>query len=545
MHNGPAGVDVHVEGAAGDVEAFLDELVRDAPPAAVIAESLVRSAAVAGCGSFEIRASRSDGPATTRISPDLVVCADCLREMRDPADRRYGYPYINCTNCGPRYSIVRRLPYDRANTTLADWPLCPACRAEYESPLNRRYHAQPVACPHCGPQYRLLAVDGSEIPAADPIRRAAELLRAKKILAVKGIGGYHLAADARDPVVVEQLRARKFRKEKAFAVMVRDLDEARRWARLGDVHERLLSGSERPIVLADKRGDLPGVAPDCDVLGLMLPYAPLHHLLFAAGAPSPLVLTSGNRSSEPIAYRDEDALERLAGIADALLVGERPIARRVDDSVVAVRGGAPQMIRRGRGYAPAVVCQLPSERPILALGSDLKNTITLAVAGQAIVSQHIGDLDDFETEQAFRETIADLLAMYDLALADVTVVHDLHPQFKSTRWAADCRAAGRLAVQHHRAHIASVLAEHQLWDEPVVGVALDGVGYGDDAAIWGGELFVGSLRQGFKRRAALRPVRMPGGDAAALFPVQAAAGFLADIAGAPEMSGPPFGFPRR
>ncbi len=511
----------------------------------MIAEFIVRSVAVAGHVDFQIVASQRSGPATTRISPDLAVCADCLAELGDPADRRYSYPYINCTNCGPRYSIVRRLPYDRANTTLAEWPLCPACRAEYTAPLDRRYHAQPAACPECGPRYRLLAASSQSSTATDPIACAAELLRAGQIVAIKGIGGYHLAADAHTPQAVAALRERKFRKEKAFAVMVRDLDEARQWARLKPAHERLLLGVERPIVLAAARAEMAGIAPDSDQLGLMLPYAPLHHLLFAAGAPSPLVLTSGNRSSEPIAYEDAAAIDQLSGIADALLIGERPIARRVDDSVVTVRDSEPLMLRRGRGYAPAVVCRMPTERPILALGGDLKNAITLVVAGQAIVSQHIGDLDDADTEQAFRQTIDDLLAMYDLRLADVTLVHDLHPQFKSTQFALASPAKERRAVQHHRAHLASVLAEREAWKEPVLGVVLDGTGYGDDGSIWGGELFVGNIRRGFERCGSLRPVPMPGGDAAARFPVQAAAAYLTDLVEADVLARPPFSFPPR
>ena len=479
------------------------------PP--VIAQFLVREVEPEGCRAFQIRASEREGLPITRILPDLAVCRDCLGELRDPADRRFGYPYINCTNCGPRYSILWALPYDRANTTLAAWPLCPACRAEYESPLDRRYHAQPVACPACGPGYHLVGAGGEELAAADPIRRAAELLRSGAIVAIKGIGGYHLAADASNAAAVRALRERKHRKEKAFAVMVRDLEEARRWSHLTAAHERLLLDVARPIVLADMRGRLEGVAPESDSLGLMLPYAPLHHLLFDAGCPSPLVLTSGNRSSEPIAYCDEMALEQLAGIADAQLVGERPIARRVDDSVVTVRDGAPMMIRRARGFAPGVVCNLPAQRPILALGSDLKNAITLVVAGQAIVSQHIGDLDDFGTEQAFRATVRDLLAMYDLKPGDVLVAHDRHPQFKSTQFAMEFPAAQRVAVQHHRAHVASVLAEHELLEEKVIGVALDGVGYGDDGTIWGGEFFVGTVATGFERSTNLRAARMPGG----------------------------------
>jgi hydrogenase maturation protein HypF len=428
---------------------------------------------------------------------------------------------------------------------MAAWELCDGCRREYENPLDRRHHAQPTACHDCGPAYFLLAgeqrVDGNE-PA---IREAARRLAAGEILAVKGIGGYHLACDARNVAAVTALRTRKYRKEKPFALLLRTLDEARRIVELTAARERLLLDVARPIVLSPAKVDLPEVAPGNVSLGVMLPHAPLHHLLFEFGAPSPLVLTSANRSSEPIAYRDDDALERLAGIADAFLIGQRPIARRVDDSVVSVRAGKPLMVRRSRGYAPGAVCSLPGLQPILALGADLKNAVALVVQGEVFVSQHIGDLGDRETNEAFEETVRDLLAMYEIQPAELTVVHDLHPQFHSTRFAATLPARRRLAVQHHHAHVASALAEHGLFDERVVGVAFDGTGYGEDGSIWGGEVFVGSLREGFQRTAWLRPVGMPGGDAAARFPVQAAAGFLASLENLPDLTAPPFEFPAR
>ncbi len=334
-------------------------------------------------------------------------------------------------------------------------------------------------------------------------------------------------------------------KKKPFALLARDMAEATRLAHLTAEHKRLLTDVSRPIVLARAKVQLPGVSPDNDTLGLMLPSLPLHHLLFDAGAPSPLVMTSGKRSSEPIAYRDDDASHRLDGIADALLVGQRPIARRVDDSVVAVRSGKPFMIRRARGFVPAAVCSLPVHEPVLALGSDLKNAIALVVDGEVFGSQHIGDLGDAETDAALRQTVHDLLKMYDIDARQLTVVHDLHPQFTSTRLAASLPARRRLAVQHHHAHLASVLAEHAILDDRVVGVALDGTGYGLDGGIWGGEIFVGSLREGFERSAWLRPVLMPGGDAAAHFPVQAAAAFLAELPDVPDMTLAPFHFPPR
>ena len=543
--NDTAGVEIHAEGRAADIAAFAAELRANPPPVAAIAEFVVAEAVPAGFDNFEIRASQREAAPSVRISPDLAVCGDCLREMHDSTDRRHRYPYINCTNCGPRYSIIRSLPYDRANTTMAAWQLCVNCLREYENPLDRRYHAQPTACAVCGPKYCL--VEGvTRIDLSDmAIARAVELLMAGHILAIKGIGGYHLACDAANSSALTALRERKYRKEKPFALMARHLEAARRLVRLNADHERLLLDRARPIVLVQARAELPLVAPDNNSLGVMLPYAPLHHLLFDAGAPDVLVLTSANRSSEPIAYRDDDARERLAGIADAFLIGERPIARRVDDSVVAVRDGRPFMVRRARGYAPAGVCQLPSKQPILALGPDLKNSVTLVVDGQAIVSQHLGDLDEYETSLAFEETVRDLLAMYEVDCDELTIAHDLHPEFVSTRFALSLPAARHLAVQHHHAHIASVLAEHDLLDEPVIGVAFDGTGYGTDAAIWGGEFFVGSLASGLERAAKLRPVMMPGGDAAARFPVQAAAGFLAETGPLPTMNEPPFHFPAR
>ena len=543
--NDATGVEIHAEGSAGNITAFVDELRSNPPPAASIADFVVREVATEDFIDFRIRESQREVSPTVRISPDLAVCADCLREVIDPTDRRYRYPFINCTNCGPRYSIIGSLPYDRANTTMAAWELCPECRQEYENPLDRRYHAQPTACKDCGPDYYLVVHDQCLRPAQAAMLRAVECLRAGQIIAIKGIGGYHLACDAGNTQALIALRERKFRKEKPFALMVRDLGAARRLAILSAEHERLLRDRARPIVLAPARVELPLVAPDNSSLGIMLPYTPLHVLLFDYGAPEVLVLTSANRSSEPIAYHDDDARQRLDGIADAFLIGERPIARRVDDSVVAVRDGRPFMVRRARGYAPAAACRLPSQQPILALGADLKNAITLVVDGQAFTSQHLGDLDEYETSRSFAETAGDLLSMYEVDSPTLTIAHDLHPEFVSTRFAETFPAAKRVAVQHHQAHIASVMAEHEMLDEGVVGVAFDGTGLGTDGTIWGGEFFVGSVRGGFERRAWLRPVQMPGGDAAARFPVQAAAGYLAQLGTLPDMTAEPFSFPRR
>ena len=543
--NGERGVEIFVEGAECGLQSFVRELRTQPPPAASIAEIEVEDAAPAGLSEFIIRESEHRDHPIVRISPDLPVCDDCLKELFHPSDPRSRYPYINCTNCGPRYTVVLGLPYDRANTTMQAWPLDQFCDAEYHDPTNRRFHAQPVACPACGPGYRLHPSEGAVTGSEASIRRAAELLNQGRILAVKGLGGYHLACDARNPAAVAALRERKYRKEKPFALMAKDLAVARNLVELSAEAEDLLTSAARPIVLAPAKVQLNGIAPGNDELGVMLPYAPLHHLLFSAGAPEALVMTSANRSSEPIAYEDNDALARLAGIADAFLIGERAIARRVDDSVARAGTFGPVILRRSRGYAPGAVAAVPSQRPILALGADLKNAITLVVEGQAFVSQHIGDLEHYDSLRAFRETIQDLISMYEVRPEELLVVHDAHPQYSSTAHALALEAPQRIAVQHHRAHIASVLAERGEWEKQVVGVSFDGTGYGDDGSIWGGEIFVGSVCEGFDRVAHLRTAALPGGDAAAQYPVQAAAGFLAQLDDVPDFRCAPFEFPNR
>jgi len=547
--NGEEGVEIHLEGSEKGLEGFVRDLKAQPPPAASIAEIDVQPALPEGFQEFTIRTSQRGERPTVRISPDLPACDDCLRELFDSTDRRYWYPYINCTNCGPRYSVVLALPYDRCNTTMKDWVLDEYCAREYANPSDRRFHAQPVACPACGPIYylhpELHSEDGTAVGSEASIRRAAELLRAGKILAVKGLGGYHLACDARNPASVAALRDRKYRKERPFALMVRDVETARTLVELSSEAEALLTSVARPIVLAPAKVELSGVAPENTELGLMLPYTPLHHLLFPAGAPEILVMTSANRSSEPICYEDEDALQRLAEIADSFLIGQRPIARRVDDSVARAGVFGPAVLRRGRGYAPGAVASLPAGRPILALGADLKNAITLVVEGQAFVSQHIGDLDHFQSLRAFQQTIEDMVSMYEVRRDELLLVHDLHPQYLSTAHAAALGVPQSGAVQHHRAHVASVLAERGEWTKQVVGVSFDGTGYGDDQSIWGGEIFVGSVQRGFARVAHLRRAALAGGDAAAHYPVQAAAGFLAQVDGLPDMQAEPFAFPLR
>jgi hydrogenase maturation protein HypF len=559
--NGEEGVEIHLEGDERALHGFVHDLKRQPPSAASIAELDVQPIQPQGFQEFTIRESQHRDRPTVRISPDLPICDDCLKELFDASDRRYLYPYINCTNCGPRYSVILALPYDRPNTTMKDWLLDDFCEGQYRDPTNRRFHAQPVACAKCGPRYDLhdpwgdrrpprsevdSCRDGRSRPSdGNSISLGADLLGSGHILAIKGLGGYHLACDARNITAVKALRERKYRKEKPFALMARNLAVAHRLVDLSPESEALLTSVARPVVLASARANLPEVAPDNSELGVMLPYTPVQHLLFAAGAPDVLVMTSANRSSEPIAYEDADALDRLAGVADSFLIGQRPIARRVDDSVARVSAFGPVILRRARGYAPGAVTSLPAERPILALGPDLKNAITLVVDGQAFVSQHIGDLDHYRSLRAFQETIDDLVSMYEVHWDDLLLVHDLHPEYRSTLHAATRHPAEAHAVQHHRAHIASVLAERQEWTTRVMGVSFDGTGFGDDGSIWGGEIFIGSIKGGFTRVAHLRSATLAGGDAAAHQPVQAAAGFLSQIDDLPNLSSAPFNFPGR
>ncbi|MGH9571005.1 MAG: carbamoyltransferase HypF, partial [Candidatus Angelobacter sp.] len=477
--NGDQGVEIHLEGSDQGLHEFIRNLKANPPHAASISEIEIKDAQPQGLGEFTIRESLHVDRPTVRISPDLPVCDECLAELFDPSDRHYQYPYINCTNCGPRYTVIQSLPYDRPNTTMKNWPLVQEehCTREYHDPGNRRFHAQPVACPACGPQF-YLRCNNKMVRGFAAITESADLLKGGKILAVKGLGGYHLACDARNLLAVSEMRERKYRKEKPFALMVKDLTVARSLIQLSSDSETLMTSVARPIVLAPARVERAGVAPDNAELGVMLPYTPLHHLLFAAGAPDILVMTSANRSSEPIAYEDADALERLAGIADAFLIGERPIARRVDDSVARAGTFGPTILRRARGYAPGAITKLPAQRPILAVGADLKNTITLVVEGQSFVSQHIGDLDHYQAHRAFEETIQDLVSMYDVRWNDLTVVHDSHPQYLSSTYALSLPAWRTISVQHHRAHIASVLAERREWEKKVLGVSFDGTGYG-------------------------------------------------------------------
>ena len=469
--------------------------------------------AVAGERSFRIAESERGGEPLALVSPDTATCEDCLSELFDPADRRYRYPFVNCTNCGPRFTIVRDVPYDRPATTMAGFTMCDACRAEYDDPGDRRFHAQPNACPECGPAVRLADGSGATVRVpGEAIREAAAALRAGMILALKGLGGYHLACRGDDEAAVARLRERKHREDRPFALMAPDLEAARALVDLGDEEERLLGGRERPIVLAPRRegAQVAGaVAPRSRDLGVMLPYSPLHHLLLADCAAT-LVMTSGNVSDEPIAYRDDDALERLGALADLFLLHDRPIHMRTDDSVVrALPGRAPLILRRSRGYVPAsLALPLEADQPVLACGAEQKSTFCVAKERHAWLSHHVGDLTNWETLRSFREGVEHFERLF--AVEPRVVAHDLHPDYLSTRYALDREGVALVGVQHHHAHLAACLAEHGD-PGPAVGAIFDGTGYGLDGTVWGGELLVGGLA-GFERVGHLHPVHLPGGD---------------------------------
>ena len=530
------GVFAEIEGPPAAVGEFLRRLEREAPPLARIERVTTSVLPPAGTATFMIAPSgphAPDGRRGTLIAADTATCADCLRELSDPADRRYRYPFINCTNCGPRFTIVRDVPYDRPLTTMAGFTMCEPCAAEYHDPADRRYHAQPVCCPACGPRLALLGAAGEprdreEPLGGDPLERAAELLRDGRIVAVKGLGGYHLAADAAHDDAVAALRARKHREDKPFAVLAAGLAAARALCEVDDAAAALLTSRARPIVLLPRRPGAavaPAAAPGNRHLGIMLPYTPLHHLLAGAMA-GPILLTSGNVSDEPIAYRDEDALARLSGIADAFLTHDRAIHIRTDDSVTRVFRGRPLPVRRSRGYVPEPVA-VPSgfPRQVLACGAELKNTFCLAKERHAFVSHHIGDLENVETLRSFTEGIEHIRRLFDI---DPRVVaYDLHPEYLSTKYALDLDDVDLVGVQHHHAHIASCLADNGCppGSGRVIGVAFDGTGYGADGTLWGGEFLVADYA-GFERAGHLAPVPLPGGQAAIRQPWRMAAAYL-------------------
>jgi len=526
--NDTDGVTIEIEGPEERVEAFLKRLRDEMPPLARIDSIAVRELAAIGEIDFRIVQSEVRGQVSTGIPADAATCADCLRELLDPADRRYRYPFLNCTNCGPRYTITRRIPYDRPQTSMAQFTMCAACQAEYDDPGNRRFHAQPNACWQCGPRVWLVDRDGAAISVDDPVAECVERLAAGAIMAIKGIGGFHLSVDATNDIAVTRLRERKHRYGKPLAVMVRDLAAAREFCAMTMAEETLMQTSARPIVLARKRegcGIAEAVAPGIPWLGVFLPYAPLQHLLFASGRLNALVMTSANLSEEPIAIDNDEALARLGTIADAFLMHDREILQRCDDSVAAIVNGAPQLIRRARGFVPLAVGLPIDAPPLLAVGGHLKNVFALARGRFVYQSQHLGDLENLTGLEFFKESLEHL--MHTFEIEPRTVVHDLHPGYLSTEWAkrwARERGLELLAVQHHHAHVAGCMAEHGLTGR-AIGLALDGTGYGTDGKIWGGEVLISRL-DGFERFAHLEYVPMPGGDAAVREPWRMALGAL-------------------
>ena len=509
--NDPAGVFVEAQGTPAGLDAFVAAL-HSGPPMSRVASVIVSDRSIVDEEGFRIVASVTD-EGTTSIPPDTAVCEDCLAELRDPADRRHGYAFIACTNCGPRYTIVTGLPYDRPFTTMVDFPLCDPCQAEYDDPASRRFHAQPTACPTCGPSLSM------------PIEAIVSALAAGSIVAIKGIGGYHLACDARQPEAVALLRHRKARGAKPFAVMARDLETARTLVDLDATAMDVMQSGARPIVLAPALDTAvqESVAPGNSYVGVMLAYAPLHHLIFDAGAPSVLVMTSGNVSDEPICTEEVEARERLSGLADVMVHHDRRIHVACDDSVVRAADGWVQPVRRSRGYAPLPIDLAITSPPLVAVGGELKTTVAVARGEHAWMSQHVGDTENLETLAMLDRTVATLTDLQ--RIEPEAIVSDLHPGYLSRRWAmqeAQRRGIAHLGVQHHHAHAASLLAEHR-WpiDEPVLAFAFDGTGYGTDGTIWGGELLLGSYAA-VERVGHLAPVPLPGGDAAIRRPLRTA-----------------------
>jgi len=513
--NDSRGVTIEVEGPDDALARFETALRRELPPLAKILTLVREEIRAAGETAFRIEESRTLESRSALVTPDSATCGDCLHELFDPADRRHRYPFINCTNCGPRYTIIEDIPYDRPKTTMKVFRMCPSCQAEYDDPASRRFHAQPNACPICGPRLELLDASGAHMDAADPVRFVVDALAAGKIIAVKGLGGFHLACDAGNAAAVAELRARKRREEKALAIMVRDLAAARRVVKVSPAAAKILTRVERPIVLLPKNPRAPiaeSVAPKSKYFGVMLPYTPLHHLLMEGPYPA-LVMTSGNVSDEPIAKDNAEAVLRLGGIADYFLVHNRDIRVRVDDSVVAVFRGRIYPVRRSRGWAPGpVILKKPSPVEILAVGAELKNTITLVKGDRAYVSQHVGDLKNELAFDSFRDSVEALQRLMEVR--PKLVACDLHPLYLSTRYA---RSMGLpvVEVQHHHAHTASIIAEYGAGGRGgrIIGISCDGTGYGSDRAVWGCEILEASL-SGFRRLGHLRYVPLPGGDAA-------------------------------
>ncbi|HUL98919.1 MAG TPA: carbamoyltransferase HypF [Mycobacterium sp.] len=543
VRNDSSGAIIEVEGDAAGLDDFLYRLRNRPPPLAIIESIATEDIPAVGGTGFAISDTSRSGAGRTLASPDVAMCADCAAELRDPGNRRYRHPFVNCTNCGPRFTIIGSLPYDRATTTMAAFEMCADCAREYADPADRRFHAQPVCCPACGPILRYPSYS-DVVHREDALRAARTLLRDGGVLAVKGIGGYHLACDGRNEAAVAELRRRKRRGDKPFAVMVPDLATARRIAEVTEPAERVLCGPQRPIVLLPRLAGsdvVDAVAPRNPDLGIMVAYTPLHVLLFGLEGDEPgpdvLVMTSGNLGGEPICYDDEDALARLANLADGWLMHDRAILVPCDDSVVRVLDGTELPIRRSRGYAPLPVALPVPLAPTLAVGADLKNTMAVADGRYAWLSQHIGDMDDLATLSAFDSAQQHLRAL--TGVDPEVLVADAHPLYRSTGW-AQRNADGRLVrtVQHHHAHIAAVMAEHGYdGSEQVIGFAFDGTGYGSDAAVWGGEVLLANYK-GFQRLAQLKYVPLAGGDVSVLRPYRMAMAHLwaAGIAWDPDLA---------
>jgi hydrogenase maturation protein HypF len=561
VRNDSLGVEIAAFGEAAALDEFVEGIRTKHPPAARIYELRVEPIPFEAREAFVIEPSAVLDERFVPLSPDLATCPDCLRELFDPNDRRYRYPFINCTNCGPRFTIIRDIPYDRPKTTMDVFPMCADCEREYHDPVDRRFHAQPNACPACGPRVTLLDENGDETGCDDPVRAAVDLLRAGKVVAVKGLGGYHLACDATSDAAVGALRSRKWREDKPFAVMMRSLDEIGAYCVLDDTARELLTSVRTPIVLLGKRGVLDEhsaggspsvslggpalqrgearpplsehVAPMQQRWGVMLPYTPVHHLLMD-GVERPLVMTSGNVSDEPIAFRNDDALERLRGIADAYLVHNREIRTRCDDSVTTVFGARPYILRRSRGHVPEPLI-LPAAAPshVLAVGAELKNTFCLVRDNMYFVSHHIGDLENVQTLAAFEDSLRHMKRL--LYVEPEVVVYDLHPDYLATKFALALSGVDKIGIQHHHAQVLSCVADNlpddpTLVEGPVIGVAFDGLGYGDDGHIWGGEFLVFDTRD-YRRVAHLDEVPMPGGTKAILEPWRMAVAHLHAVFG--------------
>ncbi|MHC1741243.1 MAG: carbamoyltransferase HypF [Anaerolineaceae bacterium] len=532
VRNSSSGVDIIISGNLQDLDRFILELKNHPPALSQINKIDIQEIAFTQFPNFEILTSLTEEGEFVQISPDMSICSDCEKELFDPTNRRFRYPFINCTNCGPRFSIIKDIPYDRPNTTMASFKLCPTCQHEYEDPNDRRFHAQPTACPVCGPQV-WFECEGKTIAEKDgSIQIARQWLREGKIIAIKGLGGFHLACDASNPQAVENLRNRKKRSDKPFAVMAFSLNEIRTFCQVSDEEAALLTSPQHPIVLLKflfKNTIGPLVAPGQKDIGFMLPYTPLHLLLLEPepGFPLALVMTSGNFSEEPVAFEDAEALSRLSTIADGFLLNDRPIHMRVDDSVLRVVNGRPYPIRRSRGYAPQAIHLSAQIEQTLACGAELKNTFCLTREDYAFLSPHIGDLENYETLRSYELNIEHFKHLF--RIDPQTIVADLHPDYLSTRFAqsyAQDHSLELIQVQHHHAHIASCLADND-WDtsEPVIGLAFDGTGLGTDGVIWGGEVFIGGYA-GFSRRFHLEAMPLPGGDTSTRHPARIALAYL-------------------